>query len=198
MIGLVLANEVRTKKVSDAHRALREQYFGLTFEDILILGYNWNREKIDRIMGDEIVSLRRFMYVWEYETGEMKLKDYGLYNTLALANARYRAVFLQKLVRMGYDLTKKLSIKDLEEISKLAENSNTVLYAIKCYLLANHGSNLMKFKGLQPQTGPVHNATKKLFCVKDSNKEHMNRCNTLAKELNVSSTFINTSMYFLG
>jgi len=99
----------------------------------------------------------------------------------------------------GYNLGSRLSITQLEELSCYSIGYATVTYAIKCYLLANFTSSQIElYKGIQPQTGPVHNANQLLFGSKLSNYEHTVRCNLFSSELNLSSTYINSAFYTIG
>lgn len=201
----ILANSKRVKEVSKIHSEISQLYKGLSLEDILIVGFNWNRKKIDEVMNDEgqffYRHIKKFFYEWDYVNKEGTLSQFRLYNQPAITrHARYRAVFLQDMKRKGYDLSKELLISQLEALSCYSIGYATITYAIKCYLLSTYLYTdwVHRYNGIQPQTGPIHNANELLYGFRMSNCEHTNMCNLLSKELGLSSTYINTAFYTMG
>jgi hypothetical protein len=200
----ILANPKRSLEVTSIHNSIASTFGNLSLEDILIVGFNWKREKILKVYNNDTPFLyrhiKKFFYEWDYNNSTGQLSQFKLYNQVAITrHARYRAVFLQDMKRKGYDLSSRLSITQLEELSCHSINYATVTYAIKCYLLANFTSEQIEtYKGIQPQTGPVHNANELMFGSKLSNYEHTVRCNLFAEELELSSTYINSAFYTMG
>jgi len=197
----ILANPKRIAEIKKVHSVIKENYRGLSLEDVLIVGFNWDREKILNVTRDSKLyeSIKSFFYNWNYSDAD-KLSKFRLYNQPAICrHARYRAVFLQDMKSKGYDLGKKLSISQLEEISCHSIDYATVTYAIKCYLLANYSDKEIKaFRGVQPQTGPVNNSMEHLFGCEMSNYKHTTICNDLHTETGISPTDINTAFYTMG
>ena len=104
MIGTILNNETRQKQVTRTHRELGDMFSGLTLEDVLIVGYNWPRHKIEKVMNDRPLykKLKKFFYRWDYTGDDYQLSDFKLYNQPAITrHARYRAVFLQDMKKKG-------------------------------------------------------------------------------------------------
>lgn len=197
----ILANQKRTLEVNKLHKEIATMFGGLTLEEILIVGFNWKQEKIAKVMSSpEWKDIVSFFYNWEWY-GDEQLSKFKLYNQPAICrHARYRAEFLQDMKNKGYDLNKKyISLPQLEEISCLSIGYATVTYAIKCFLLANYNEDGIKaYKGVQPQTGPVHNASEHLFGHKFTNYQHTTLCNDLALDTDLSPTFINSAFYTIG
>lgn len=206
----ILANPKRVSEINKIHSEIKELFKWLTLEDVLIVGFNWNRDKIDTVMNNEFdhkdldgpfayKELKAFFYTWDWD-GNEQLSKFKCYNQPAICrHARYRAIFLQDMESKGYNLSKKLSIAQLEEISCYSIGYATVSYAIKCYLIANYDNEQIKeYRGIQAQTGPVNNSMEHLFGCCMSNYEHTIICNDLVIETGLSSTDINTAFYTMG
>lgn len=197
----ILANPKRVSEVKNVHSSIATTFKDLTLEQILIVGFNWPVEKIqDVIFSHKYELIKKFFYEWDYMKGKEQLSKFKLYNQPAITrHARFRAVFLQEMKVKGYELNKKLTIPQLEEISALSIGYATVTYAIKCYLLANFNEDGIKaFKGIQAQTGPVHNSLDHLFGHKFTNYQQTVLCNDLALDTGLSATYINSALYTMG
>lgn len=194
----VLANPKRLKKVKEIHSGIKKLYKGLSLEEVMIVGFNWKRDKIDKVL-NEHKELKEFFYKWDYNGDDYSLNSFRLYDQPAITrHARYRAVFLQNMRKMGYSLN-NLSMEQLEEISCHSIGYATVTYAIKCYLIANYSKEeINSYQGIQSQTGPVINAVEKLYGTRMSNYSHTMLCNKLSNEIGISPTDINTSFYTMG
>jgi len=115
----VLTNPKRVEEVTNIHSSIKALYKGLTLEQSLITGYNWKRDKIESvILSNKYTKLRNFFYKWDYSNPDRSLNTFRLYDQPAITrHARYRAVFLQDMIKKGYNLSLELPIATLEEIS---------------------------------------------------------------------------------
>lgn len=202
MLDQIFAHDAIKSKVNETHAGIREMFKGLTLEEVLIVGYNWKASKINVVVNDAtfLNDLKAFFYSWQYEKTKETLASFRLYDQPAITrHARFRAIYLQDMKRKGYDLSDKQSLPQLEMLSCLGAEYNTVLYAIKCYLLANYtDEEIQTYQGIQPQTGPIYNSVSKLFDCEDTTMDHMKRCTEIAYEIDESTTYVNTALYLMG
>lgn len=197
----IFRNPVRAEQVKDTHKGLRNTFRNLTLEEVLTVGYNWERAKIEQLKADGTLDkLIFFFYGWDYDKSTEQLSSFKLYNQPAITrHAKYRARFMRLARSMGYELDKFIPVEKLEMLSFLGADSNSVLYALKCYALGNYDlEDQNRYMGLQPQTGPVHNANRLLFGKDLTVREHTDKCREIGTTISRSPMFVNTAFYFMG
>lgn len=177
------------------HALLKQKYATLSLADILTVGITWTHAKIVS-QTPNLPSHYAFLLNWHYSNPLTNLSSLNLYNRTDIYNARPRAEFLRK-IQPKFNLSSPLSLEHLEAVSYEAYEYATVLYAIKCYVIANDLHPL--YKGLQPATQQI----KAFFAMYNSahsisNTEATHHGLIMSLRNNVDPTTMNTLMYLVG
>ena len=192
------------KQVEEVHQACAEINAGLSLRLTFAVGHKWPASKSQAAYANG--SLRRvadFMVVWDYESGENKLSDFGLYNSIEIQNLRKRSDFLKRANKVKWmrDIldSQHVTPKQLAKLTLECYQYSSCLFPWKMYALAHFSEEELKeFNGLQPITTPVKESLWNLFGEKQGPIDHVMFCKGIADEIGESITYVNTVLYSLG
>jgi len=163
--------------------------------------------------------LEKFFLQWSSKTGKTqaqtidKVSKFKLYNAREKKPAWEKATIVQYIMedlakhsperavefQQALTTTEVVPIDTLNRMSLIEPDNSSFALAIKLYLVSHYSDDdIWDYNGIQALTGPVHQAISKQFGVNMGQYEQTMFCNSIAKDINRSPTYVNTALWAMG